>query len=126
MTRVDGCDVLASPNEKRCDFLLFAASTSRHGHWVAPIELKSGPARVEALPDIRDQLQTGANVAADVLAQEPALDEPVRLRPVLGQGAAHPRVARILTRGEYTVTFQGRRLKIRAPLCGDNIDQALK
>lgn len=93
---------------------------------MAPIELKSGPARPEALPDIRDQLQTGATVAEALLTADPPLGEPVRLRPVIGQGAAHPRVARILTRGEYAVTFQGRRLKIRALFCGDNIDEALR
>ncbi|WP_425154435.1 hypothetical protein [Candidatus Palauibacter sp.] len=99
---MDDCEELASPEGKRCDFLLFVASESHKGHWVVPVELKSGTVKVDDLDGIRDQLQTGSDVAHDVLSQDAGDARPVRLRPILGHGhRLHAKVRRTLTKPDY-------------------------
>ena len=121
LTRVDGCDELVSPRGKRCDFLLFAQTTSRKGHWAVPIELKSGTVKEQDLYGIQGQLQAGADVAEKRLP-----GERVRLRPVLGHGGMKPYLERQLTRPGYRVTLRGKSEVIRAIPCGDQIATALK
>lgn len=118
---MDGCDDLVSPNRKRCDFLLFVQSRSRKGHWTVPIELKSGSIKEEDLTGIREQLQAGSDVAAQMLP-----DDQVRMRPILGHGGMHPHLERKLTSSEYRVRLNGRREVIRAIPCGDGIATALR
>lgn len=125
LTRVDGCDALASPDCKCCDFLLFVQSSSRRGHWVAPIELKGGTVKKDDLDGIRRQLQTGAGVAARLVVSDDA--PPVRLRPILGHGKALPAlVGRLLTTDDYHVTLGGRREIIRTLECSGEIAEVLK
>lgn len=118
---MDGCHELASPTEKRCDFLLFAQVRSRKGHWTVPIELKAGTIKEEDLDGIREQLQTGADVASDLLP-----DDEVRMRPVLGHGGLHQYLERKLTTLEYRVRLRGRREVIRAIPCRGRIETVLK
>lgn len=123
---MDGCDDLAPPGGKRCDFLLFVASGSHKGHWVVPIELKSGKVKREDLDRIWAQLQTGADVARRLLAEDTG-DSRVRLRPILGHGEIlHPLVRRTLTKAHYKVTLPGTREVVRTLLCGGDIGGRLR
>ena len=69
LIRVDGCDALAPPSRKRCDFLLFFESARsakrRPRRWAIPIELKSGTVKAGDLEGIREQIQCGADVARE-------------------------------------------------------------
>ena len=127
LTRVDGCDELASQDLKRCDFLLFVQSSSSKGHWVVPIELKGGHVKKDDLEGIRDQLQTGAGVAETQLANVGSDNEQVRLRPILGFGKTlQSWVQRNLTKPEYRITMRGRTEQIRPLKCGGKIREKLR
>lgn len=124
LTHVDHCDKLASPDKKRCDFLLFFESTGATRRWVAPIELKAGIVKKEDLDGIHDQLQTGANVAADLLPTDE--NRMPRLRPVLGHGKPLPTlVGRVLTTRPYRVKLSGSQEIIRTRMCGSSVADVL-
>jgi len=126
LMRVDGCDELALPKDrKRCDFLLFVPSSSSKGHWVAPIELK-GHVKRDDLDGIRDQLQTGAEVAEVGLASVGTGHDRVRVRPILGFSKLHPFVPRHLTKPEYRIEMRGRTELIRPVECGNSIRDKLR
>lgn len=122
---MDHCDELASPDRKRCDFLLFVQSSSHKGHWVAPIELK-GHVGKDDLDGIRDQLQTGARVAEERLAGVGTGRDSVRLRPILGFSRLHPFLLRYLTKAEYRVAMRGRTEQIRPLECGNSVKKKLE
>ena len=124
---MDGCDALAPPNRKRCDFLLFfesGRSTQRRSRrWAVPIELKSGTVKAADLDGIREQVQCGADVARKLMSA--AGGDGASLRPVLGYGSMQPHISRMLTRSEYRVDISGRSELIRIVPCSDRVDGAL-
>jgi hypothetical protein len=124
---VDGCDELASPDLKRCDFLLFVPSSSSRGHWVVPIELKGGHVKKDDLDGLRDQLQAGASVAEAQFANVGADTGQIRLRPILGFGKTlQSWVQRNLTKPEYRIAMCGRTEQIRPLNCGGKIREKLR
>ncbi len=128
LTRVDGCDALAPPNRKRCDFLLFfesGKSTRRRSlRWAVPIELKSGTVKARDLELIHEQIQRGADVARKLMSA--ACGDGANLRPVLGYGSMPRHVSLLLTRSEYRVDIGSRNELIRGVACGGRVGDALK
>lgn len=124
---MDGCNALAPPNRKRCDFLLFFESgknTQRHPQrWAVPIELKSGTVKARDLDAIREQIQCGADVARKLMSA--AGGDGASLRPVLGYGSMPRHVSLLLTRSEYRVDIGGRSELIRVVSCGDRVRDVL-
>ena len=124
---MDGCDALAPPNRKRCDFLLFfetVRSTKRRPRrWAVPIELKSGTVKAVDLEGIREQVQCGADVAHKLMSAVGC--NGASLRPVLGCGSMQRHLSLMLTR-EYRVDIGGRSELIRVVPCGDRVGDALK
>ena len=124
LTHVDGCDALAPPNRKRCDFLLFFESTQhRPRRWAVPIELKSGTVKENDLEGIREQIQCGADVARNLMSASGG--DGATLRPVLGCGSMQRHLSLMLTQREYQVNIGGRTELIRVVLCGDRVRDAL-
>ena len=127
LIRVDGCDALAPPDRKRCDFVLFFESARSTEHrprrWAVPIELKSGTVKTGDLEGIREQIQCGADVARKLMSA--ADGDGASLRPVLGYGSMQPHLSLMLTRSEYRVDIGGRSELIRVVPCGDRVGDAL-
>ena len=124
---MDGCDALAPPDLKRCDFLLFFESgmgkQRRPRRWAIPIELKSGTVKAVDLEGIRKQVQCGADVARKLMSA--AGGDGASLRPVLGYGSMQPHISLMLTRSEYRVHIGGRTELIRVVPCGGRVGDAL-
>ena len=124
---MDGCDALAPPNRKRCDFLLFfeSARSTRHRprRWAVPIELKSGTVKENDLEGIREQIQCGADVARNLMSASGG--DGATLRPVLGCGSMQRHLSLMLTHSEYRVDIGGRSELIRVVHCGDRVGDAL-
>lgn len=127
LIRVDGCDALAPPNRKRCDFLLFFESgrsmQRRPRRWAVPIELKSGTVKAVDLEGIREQVQCGADVARNLMSVVGG--DGAVLRPVLGYGSMQRHLSLMLTRSEYRVDIGGRSVLIRDVRCGKRVGDAL-
>ena len=127
LIRVDGCDALAPPDRKRCDFLLFfesGRSTQRRPRrWAVPIELKRGTVKAVDLEGIREQVQCGADVARKLMSA--AGGDGASLRPVLGCGSMQRHLSLMLTQREYRVDIGGRSELIRVVHCGDRVCGAL-
>ncbi|WP_419164647.1 hypothetical protein [Candidatus Palauibacter sp.] len=92
---------------------------------MAPIELK-GHVSMHDLDGIRDQLQTGAEVAEERLASVGGGTVRVRLRPILGFSRLHPFLSRYLTTAEYYIEMQGRTQHIRPLECGSRVKEKLE
>ncbi|WP_419933724.1 hypothetical protein [Candidatus Palauibacter sp.] len=92
---------------------------------MAPIELK-GHVRKDDLAGIRDQLQTGAQVAEGRLACVGTGNDRVRLRPILGYTTLQPWVRLNLTRAEYRVEMRGRTEHIRPLASGNSVKEKLE
>ena len=126
LVRVDGCDALAPPDRKRCDFVLFFESAKSTEHrprrWASPIELKSGTVNTGDLEGIREQVQCGADVARKLMST--AGDGGARLRPVLGYGVMQRHVSLTLTR-DYRVDIGSRSELIRGVRCGKRVGDVL-
>ena len=104
---------------KRCDFILFLFDDTGC-LLTAPIELKSGNVDASAA---YEQLQQGADFAADIAPQTP----PPLCRPILFHGGTiHPQQRKTLNR--VKVRFRGRKLTIKTARCNarENLARALK
>ena len=97
-----------TPDARRCDYLLLAETTDRKD-LVRPIELKRG--RFD-LTDVRDQLQSGAEVAEALIPSDLDVD----FLPVVASGSVSTH-ERITTR--ETIRFRNGNTPIRRIRCGD-------
>ena len=102
--------------QQRCDYLFVAREAGKPG-WVAPLELKSGPADGSK---ITVQLQAGAN-AADGLVPN---GEQFNFRPVVAIRGIHTQQKRMLAK--CRVQLRGQSALVKLIPCGAPLAQALK
>ena len=94
---------------KRCDFVLFFASTDKDILFAVPMELKSGG--VDA-SEVSAQLQRGADYTHCLAPQQ---FEAVCLPVLFHGGSIHPKQRKTLNRAK--VRFRGRQLTITTARC---------
>ena len=114
------CDhVSTPPGKKKCDFLAFAFSSDRDVA-IAAIEMKKG-GNIDITGAVQ-QLQAGADMAADLLARDQASARCCFHRILVHNGVAKPIMLKKLRRMQ--VKFSGRNLRIARQRCGEAWDHA--